>query len=108
MLDQALLGQAMLGHAILGQARLGQARLGQAMLGQAMLGQAMVEQKHCFPHKIGIEGDYAGYHCSWCTSPEGIVMKLRSAGHQDFPRWKCHKTFSSQNSQPCLLFSHKG
>ena len=30
---------------------------------------------------------YAGYHCSWCLTPEGISVKLQSAIHQDFPRW---------------------
>ena len=37
--------------------------------------------------QIGVDGDYSGHHCSWCTSPEGVSIKLRSAIHQDFPRW---------------------
>ena len=30
---------------------------------------------------------YAGYHCSWCYSPEGIRTKLLSAQKHDKPRW---------------------
>jgi len=37
--------------------------------------------------QIGISHKYAGYHCSWCLTPEGISVKLQSAIHQDFPRW---------------------
>jgi hypothetical protein len=37
--------------------------------------------------QVGVGGDYAGFHCSWCSSPEAISIKLRSAIHQDFPRW---------------------
>lgn len=29
----------------------------------------------------------AGWHCSWCLSPEGIRDKLISAQNGDFPRW---------------------
>ena len=32
--------------------------------------------------------DYpAGFHCSYCTSPEGMRVKLISAINADFPRW---------------------
>lgn len=43
----------------------------------------------CFTlsNKIGVDRDFAGFHCSWCSTPEGISVKLRSAGHHDFPRW---------------------
>ena len=37
--------------------------------------------------QIGVSLKYAGYHCSWCLSPEGISVKLHSAIHQDFLRW---------------------
>ena len=37
--------------------------------------------------QVGVPDDYSGHHCSWCTSPEGLSIKLRSAIHQDFPRW---------------------
>lgn len=37
--------------------------------------------------EIGIAGDYAGHHCSWCFPPEGIAVKLRSAQRADLPRW---------------------
>ncbi len=30
---------------------------------------------------------YAGWHCSWCLSPERIRVKLTSAINADFPRW---------------------
>ncbi|XP_018019138.1 beta-1,4-mannosyl-glycoprotein 4-beta-N-acetylglucosaminyltransferase [Hyalella azteca] len=30
---------------------------------------------------------YCGWHCSWCFSPEGIVLKLDSAQAGDKPRW---------------------
>ena len=39
------------------------------------------------PAQIGVDGDYAGFHCSWCSTPEGISVKMQSAIHQDFPRW---------------------
>lgn len=29
----------------------------------------------------------AGWHCSWCFSPENIAIKLVSAQNGDFPRW---------------------
>ncbi|CAH1786370.1 unnamed protein product [Owenia fusiformis] len=29
----------------------------------------------------------AGWHCSWCSSPEDILVKLTSAINADFPRW---------------------
>ena len=32
-------------------------------------------------------GHYAGHHCSWCYSPEGIRTKLLSAQKHDKPRW---------------------
>ena len=37
--------------------------------------------------KIGVKGDYAGFHCSWCSTAEGISIKLRSAIQADLPRW---------------------
>ena len=36
---------------------------------------------------IGTIDHYAGYHCSWCYSPEGIRTKLLSAQKHDSPRW---------------------
>eukprot|EP00095_Tigriopus_kingsejongensis_P000459 snap_masked-scaffold217_size252476-processed-gene-1.4 protein:Tk00459 transcript:snap_masked-scaffold217_size252476-processed-gene-1.4-mRNA-1 annotation:"hypothetical protein DAPPUDRAFT_50861" len=30
---------------------------------------------------------YAGFHCSWCYSPQGIRTKLLSAQQHDKPRW---------------------
>ena len=36
---------------------------------------------------IGKLGHYAGYHCSWCYTPEGIRTKLLSAQKHDKPRW---------------------
>jgi beta-1,4-mannosyl-glycoprotein beta-1,4-N-acetylglucosaminyltransferase len=36
---------------------------------------------------IGEVGAYAGFHCSWCYSPEGIKLKLMSAQKDDKPRW---------------------
>ena len=36
---------------------------------------------------VGKLGHYAGYHCSWCYSPEGIRTKLLSAQKHDKPRW---------------------
>lgn len=44
------------------------------------------------PHRIrewdiGTLGHYAGYHCSWCYTPEGIRTKLLSAQKHDKPRW---------------------
>ncbi|TRY71144.1 hypothetical protein TCAL_09420, partial [Tigriopus californicus] len=35
----------------------------------------------------GTVGHYAGFHCSWCYSPEGIRTKLLSAQKHDSPRW---------------------
>ena len=35
----------------------------------------------------GTLGHYAGFHCSWCYSPEGIRTKLLSAQKHDKPRW---------------------
>ncbi|CAL4068311.1 unnamed protein product, partial [Meganyctiphanes norvegica] len=35
----------------------------------------------------GTVGHYAGWHCSWCFSPSGIVRKLDSAQAADRPRW---------------------
>ena len=37
--------------------------------------------------EIGKLGHFAGYHCSWCYSPEGIRTKLLSAQKHDKPRW---------------------
>ena len=40
------------------------------------------------PWIMGNEGNnYVGWHCSWCTKPEGIRIKLISAINADFPRW---------------------
>ncbi|TSX99882.1 Beta-1,4-mannosyl-glycoprotein 4-beta-N-acetylglucosaminyltransferase [Bagarius yarrelli] len=36
---------------------------------------------------IGSPVHYAGWHCSWCFTPEGIYYKLISAQNGDFPRW---------------------
>ncbi|XP_061079523.1 beta-1,4-mannosyl-glycoprotein 4-beta-N-acetylglucosaminyltransferase-like isoform X2 [Conger conger] len=36
---------------------------------------------------IGSPVHFAGWHCSWCFSPEGIHLKLISAQNGDFPRW---------------------
>ena len=37
---------------------------------------------------IGSEpGDTAGWHCSWCFTPDKILVKLVSAQNGDFPRW---------------------
>ncbi|KAJ8251562.1 hypothetical protein GJAV_G00222680 [Gymnothorax javanicus] len=36
---------------------------------------------------IGSPFHFAGWHCSWCFSPEGILLKLISAQNGDFPRW---------------------
>ncbi|KAI1884510.1 hypothetical protein AGOR_G00227120 [Albula goreensis] len=36
---------------------------------------------------IGSPFHYAGWHCSWCFTPEGIHHKLISAQNGDFPRW---------------------
>jgi beta-1,4-mannosyl-glycoprotein beta-1,4-N-acetylglucosaminyltransferase len=36
---------------------------------------------------IGTLDHYAGYHCSWCYNPEGILTKLLSAQKHDSPRW---------------------
>nr|XP_053634686.1 uncharacterized protein LOC128690154 [Cherax quadricarinatus] len=35
----------------------------------------------------GTVGHYAGWHCSWCFSPENIVRKMDSAQAADLPRW---------------------
>ncbi|KAK7068150.1 Beta-1,4-mannosyl-glycoprotein 4-beta-N-acetylglucosaminyltransferase [Halocaridina rubra] len=35
----------------------------------------------------GTIGHYAGWHCSWCFSPENIVRKMNSAQANDKPRW---------------------
>uniref|UniRef100_W5UJR7 Beta-1,4-mannosyl-glycoprotein 4-beta-N-acetylglucosaminyltransferase n=1 Tax=Ictalurus punctatus TaxID=7998 RepID=W5UJR7_ICTPU len=39
------------------------------------------------PWSIGSPVHYAGWHCSWCFTPEGIYYKLVSAQNGDFPRW---------------------
>ena len=36
---------------------------------------------------LGSLDHYAGYHCSWCYTPEGIRTKLLSAQKDDKPRW---------------------
>ncbi|XP_023341090.1 beta-1,4-mannosyl-glycoprotein 4-beta-N-acetylglucosaminyltransferase [Eurytemora carolleeae] len=36
---------------------------------------------------LGNIGHYAGHHCSWCYSPEGIRLKLEAAQRHDKPRW---------------------
>ena len=36
---------------------------------------------------LGSPFHFAGWHCSWCFSPEGIHFKLISAQNGDFPRW---------------------
>lgn len=36
---------------------------------------------------LGSPVHFAGWHCSWCFTPEGIYFKLVSAQNGDFPRW---------------------
>ncbi|XP_047434022.1 beta-1,4-mannosyl-glycoprotein 4-beta-N-acetylglucosaminyltransferase isoform X2 [Mugil cephalus] len=36
---------------------------------------------------VGSPFHFAGWHCSWCFTPEGIHFKLVSAQNGDFPRW---------------------
>ncbi|KAM9792507.1 beta-1,4-mannosyl-glycoprotein 4-beta-N-acetylglucosaminyltransferase [Neosynchiropus ocellatus] len=36
---------------------------------------------------VGSPFHFAGWHCSWCFTPEGIYYKLISAQNGDFPRW---------------------
>ncbi|XP_064088738.1 beta-1,4-mannosyl-glycoprotein 4-beta-N-acetylglucosaminyltransferase-like [Macrobrachium nipponense] len=36
---------------------------------------------------VGSVDHYAGWHCSWCFSPTGIVQKMDSAQANDKPRW---------------------
>ncbi|XP_026159303.1 beta-1,4-mannosyl-glycoprotein 4-beta-N-acetylglucosaminyltransferase isoform X2 [Mastacembelus armatus] len=36
---------------------------------------------------VGSPVHFAGWHCSWCFTPEGIYYKLVSAQNGDFPRW---------------------
>ena len=37
---------------------------------------------------VGLWSIYnAGWHCSWCFSPQGIRKKLLDAPHSDFPRY---------------------
>ncbi|XP_051940592.1 beta-1,4-mannosyl-glycoprotein 4-beta-N-acetylglucosaminyltransferase isoform X2 [Hippocampus zosterae] len=36
---------------------------------------------------LGSPFHFAGWHCSWCFPPEGILFKLVSAQNGDFPRW---------------------
>ncbi|XP_066953820.1 beta-1,4-mannosyl-glycoprotein 4-beta-N-acetylglucosaminyltransferase-like [Macrobrachium rosenbergii] len=36
---------------------------------------------------VGSVDHYAGWHCSWCFSPTGIVQKMDSAQANDTPRW---------------------
>lgn len=40
-----------------------------------------------FPWTSGNREHYAGFHCSWCYSPQGIRTKLLSAHADDKPRW---------------------
>ena len=36
----------------------------------------------------------AGWHCSWCFTPDGISKKLKDAPNSDFPRFGklCNQT----------------
>nr|XP_020481225.1 beta-1,4-mannosyl-glycoprotein 4-beta-N-acetylglucosaminyltransferase isoform X1 [Monopterus albus] len=36
---------------------------------------------------LGSPFHFAGWHCSWCFTPDGIHLKLVSAQNGDFPRW---------------------
>jgi len=36
---------------------------------------------------LGASPYYAGHHCSWCTDPQGIRLKLETAQRHDKPRW---------------------
>merc|ERR1719348_619795 len=36
---------------------------------------------------LGNIPNYAGHHCSWCYTPEGIRTKMASAQRDDKPRW---------------------
>ncbi|KAJ0033812.1 hypothetical protein NQD34_000919 [Periophthalmus magnuspinnatus] len=36
---------------------------------------------------LGSPIHFAGWHCSWCFTPEGIHFKLVAAQNGDFPRW---------------------
>ena len=36
---------------------------------------------------LGNSPHYAGFHCSWCFPPGGILVKLSSAQSEDKPRW---------------------
>jgi beta-1,4-mannosyl-glycoprotein beta-1,4-N-acetylglucosaminyltransferase len=39
-------------------------------------------------HSVGLWDIYdAGWHCSWCFSPEGIRKKLLDAPKSDYPRY---------------------
>ena len=40
--------------------------------------------------RLGTSAYPAGWHCSWCLSPEDIRNKLTSAQNGDFPRWGDH------------------
>uniref|UniRef100_A0A8C4QLK2 Beta-1,4-mannosyl-glycoprotein 4-beta-N-acetylglucosaminyltransferase b n=1 Tax=Eptatretus burgeri TaxID=7764 RepID=A0A8C4QLK2_EPTBU len=44
-------------------------------------------QKRLAEWALGSSLHLAGWHCSWCFSPEGILHKLISAQNGDFPRW---------------------
>lgn len=39
------------------------------------------------PWSVGSPVHYAGWHCSWCFTLQGIRHKLLSAQNGDFPRW---------------------
>jgi len=49
---------------------------------------AIYKQNHTLKDwTLGTIGHYAGFHCSWCYTPEGIRTKLMSAQKHDKPRW---------------------
>lgn len=54
---------------------------------QERLSQYRIEGNRITPWTAGTKHHYAGYHCSWCYSPEGIRTKLLSAHADDKPRW---------------------
>ena len=54
---------------------------------QERLSRYRAEGHRVFPWTSGTREHYAGYHCSWCYSPEGIRTKLLSAHADDKPRW---------------------
>ena len=54
---------------------------------QERLSQYRTSGHHISPWTAGTLEHYAGFHCSWCYSPEGIRTKLLSAHADDKPRW---------------------